>query len=151
MSRWTGLPAGFRRPNSRAPRGRDSGFTLLEVMVALAILAVAMGVILQLFSTGLKGGRLAERRAVAALLAQSKLAAVGVESPLEEGQSEGRFERDYRWRVAIAPYQEQGRETLPEGGPAAYEVVVTVSWGDPDRAESSLSLATLRLAAPETE
>jgi len=121
---------------------------LLEVMVALAILAVAMGVFLQLFSTGLRGGRLAEQRAIAALLAESKLAAVGVESPLEEGDSEGRFERGYRWRVAVAPYLERGREAPPEGGPAAYEVVVTVSWGE-DRAESSLSLVTLRLAAAE--
>jgi general secretion pathway protein I len=122
-------------------------------MVAVAILAVAMGVLLQLFSTGLKGGRLAEQRAVAALLAQSKLAAVGVESPLEEGEREGRFERGYRWRVTVAPYLEGGQEAPPEGGPAPYEVVVTVSWGDQDRdrAEQSLSLVTLRLAAPAAE
>ena len=93
--------------------GGVRGFTLLEVLIAFAILAVAMGAILQSFSQGLRSMTVAEKYTAAALLAQTKLAEVGSVIPLEAGEHDGVFESDlersggttFDWRVTIEPYE----------------------------------------------
>lgn len=126
-------------------KNRSRGFTLIEVLVALAVLALALGVLFQIFSTGLNNSRVAEAYAKATLLAQSKLASLGIEEPLGEGQNTGRFDEQFGWRVDVHSHE---REERPVGQVAPlepYEVVVTVYWGETDE-ERSVSLTTLRLA-----
>ena len=126
-------------------KNRSRGFTLIEVLVALAVLALALGVLFQIFSTGLNNSRVAEAYAKATLLAQSKLASLGIEEPLGEAENTGRFDEQFGWRVDV---QSHGREERPVGQVAplnSYEVVVTVYWGETDE-ERSVSLTTLRLA-----
>ncbi len=152
MSTWTGSPAVSRFGISAVRLGgRDRGFTLIEVLVAFAILALALGVLLQVFSTGLRNARVSEAYTTATLLAESKLAQVGIEDPLVEGQSVGRFDDRFRWLIEVRPYQESEPDAAPEreGLPVrAYEVVVTVSW-DEVHDKRSVSLTTLRLAPGE--
>lgn len=143
MSLWTGLPGGSRCATS-GPRCSGAGFTLLEVIVAVAILAVALGALLQIFSSGLRGARVAGHHAIATLQAESKLAAIGIETALEEGESAGEFDNGHRWRVTVRPYLGSGQEARL----AAYEVVVTVSWGETG-GPRSISLGTLRLVPLE--
>ena len=88
----------------RGPRG----FTLIEVVVALVILTVALGALLQLFQTGLRSGGVAETRVYATLLAQSRLAALGVEAPLEPGEIGGEIDERFRWSARIEPYHDAG-------------------------------------------
>lgn len=136
-----------RSASSRsAARPAGAGFTLIEVIVALAILTVALAVVLQNFSIGMRGARLAERHTIAVLHAESKLAAVGVETPLEEGETSGVFDNGFGWRATIRPYLEAGQEEAPDSGAEAYEVAVTVSWDDAG-GRGSVTLETLRLAA----
>lgn len=61
------------------------GFSLLEVLVAFAILSIALGVLLQIFATGMRNVGLSEEYSQAALYAESILAAYGREAPLAEG------------------------------------------------------------------
>ncbi len=145
MSRWTGSQDGSRSANRGPRRGVAAGFTLLEVIVALAILAVALAALMQSFSTGLRGARAAERQTIATLLAESRLAAVGVEMPLEAGESGGEIDHGYRWRATVRPYLEPGLEAEGQAGMAAYEIAVTVSWEAADGG-GSVTLETLRLA-----
>ena len=137
----------------------SDGFTLLEVLVAFVILAISMGVVLNVFSSGLDSGRKAEARVVAVLLAQSKLASLEAERPLAVGESEGRFDRTYFWRATVEPYSES--EELSDRIPdsiAAYRLSVTVHWSDSGSRSGAaagggpgrqVTLATLRLAAAE--
>lgn len=149
MSTWIGSPGAsrFGTERVRGP-GRARGFTLIEVLVAFAILALALGVLLQVFSGGLNNARVSEAYTTASLLAESKLAALGAEEPLAEGQSAGRFDDRFRWRVDVRPYEEAERSgpTEREEWPVnAFQVVVTVSWNEANE-ERSVSLSTLRLA-----
>ena len=67
---------------------RDEGFTLLEVLVALVVLATTVVAVLQLFGGGLRLARTAGDHADAALLASAKLADLEP-GPLTEGATEG--------------------------------------------------------------
>lgn len=105
------------------------GFTLLEVLIAFAILAVALGALMQAFSQGLRSVRLAEDYATAAMLAQSKMAEVGTLIPLEDGEHAGTFENGLAWRVVLAAFAgdpaDAGTETT-----RLYEVSVSVARGE---------------------
>ncbi len=122
------------------------GFTLLEVLIAFTILAIAMGAILQAFSQGLRVMTVAERHAAATLLAQTKLAEVGTAMPLEDGEYGGVFESDletpFAWRIVIEPFVgEEGGEAEFEGL-RIFQVAVEVGWEDRFPAR----LVTLRTA-----
>ncbi len=146
MSWWTGLPVKPRSTSrEQGARRQNGGFTLLEVLVAFTVLAISLGVLFEIFSTGMRASRSAEEFTRATLLAESRLATIGIEQELEEGESTGESEDGYAWRVAVRPYRLDGAEA--EGVPPpieAYEVIVTVSWGQGSR-ERSVSLTTLRL------
>ena len=113
--------------------------------MAFTVLAISLGVLFEIFSTGMRASRSAEEYTRATLLAESKLAAIGITDALEEGETTGAFEDGFAWRVAIRPYRLDEPEA--EGLPPpieAYEVVVTVSWGQ-GSGDRSVSLTTLRL------
>lgn len=99
--------------------GRCQGFSLLEVLVAFTILGIALTVLMQVFSTGLRNITVGEDYTRAVLLAESRLASVGVEEPLQEGEQSGSFDgpQGYRWRVVISLYDlKQEEETARREG-----------------------------------
>jgi general secretion pathway protein I len=126
--------------------GSEGGFTLLEALAALVILALCMGALLQLFSSGLRGLGAAEDHAVASLLAESWLEGLGTEGAIEEGETSGIFDARYSWRAVVRPLvldEPADRVAWPV---TAYEIELSVLW-DEGRAQRSLSLSTLRLVA----
>jgi general secretion pathway protein I len=101
------------------------GFSLLEVLVAFTILAMLLAALFQVFSAGLHAARSGDRYTRATVIAQSHIAAVGIESPLQEGITSGTTDDDYHWRVTVRAYTD---EQLPETGlvlqPLAIDVEV---------------------------
>jgi general secretion pathway protein I len=138
----------IRSPAARA----DPGFTLIEVLVAFAIMAIALGTLFAVFGSGLRrGGQIeAERNALA--VAQSVLADIGGEIPLADGKAEGEAPGGMRWRVDIQPYAVEAGQTQ-QSAPAlpvrAHEVAVAVSWGG--GAGQVVTLRTLRLAPTQPQ
>lgn len=130
-----------RRRNSRT-----QGFTLLEVLVAFTILALVMGALLQIFSGGLRTAEIARNHAVGALLAESKLAAIGIEEPLVAGERNGTFDNGYRWHYSIDRYDEQDGAQEEQQEIVPYRLILTVEWG-PAGSGGSVTLTTLRLGS----
>ena len=133
------------------------GFSLLEVLVAFVILALAMGVLMQIFSGGLQNATRAGEYQQAVLLAQSKLASIGIETPLNESDNSGEFDSKYRWHVSIQRYQENPAQSNEQTGiPTALlpvkllEVEVQVLWGDTEQPHS-VDLKTLRMVQGEVQ
>lgn len=123
------------------------GFSLLEVLVAFIILSLTLGVLMRIFSGGLGNIGTAEHYSRAVAIAESQLAAAGVESPLIEGDYAGETENGYTWRTSIQRY-DAGTQPL-EGGVLPvdlYQVDVTVNWDNTATTPRSLRLLTLRAA-----
>lgn len=105
----------------------ESGFSLIEVLVALAVLAFGLAAILQSVSASLEVSARAEDRVRATLEAQSRLAALPVDAPQAAGRRAGASDRG-RWEMEV---------TATESGLAL--VAVTVHGG-----RASVTLTTLR-------
>lgn len=129
------------------------GFSLLEVLVAFVVLTLSLGVILKIFSDGMRSVELAEQTAYAVALAQSQLAAAAADPALPPGRRAGEDAAHYRWEIAIQPAAAPPTTATP--APAAapvrlMEVTVTVAWGAAPHLRT-LSLSTLRVqSAPLT-
>lgn len=120
------------------------GFSLVEVLVAFAILTLALGVLLPLFSNGLRSLSISEQYTRAAILAESRLAAIGRETPLEEGEEDGDFEQGYQWHTAVTPYEFVGDSEGTSPLVQAFMTTVDVYWQDGDKVRS-MSLNSLKL------
>jgi general secretion pathway protein I len=118
--------------------------TLIEVLVAFVVLSLTMAVIMQIFSGGLYNARLTHDYSRALFLAESKLAAVGVEHPLVTGEDGGQVDSDLQWRVVVTPYADGGEAEQLAMPVRLYEVRVRVGWSEGGQ-ERRVELATLRL------
>lgn len=129
MSKSIGCTVVCGSSNSRAER-RAGGFTLLEILIAFSILAVALVALLQAFSQGLSGLRVAEERATAVMLARSKLAEVGESIPLEELEENGEFVNGFEWRLAITSREDTQSSLDDDTLIRLYDVSVVVERGE---------------------
>jgi type II secretion system protein I len=129
-------------------RRSERGFTLVEVLVALLILAIAAVAVLQLFGGGLRLARASGDHLDAVLLAESKMAEIEGET-LTEGVTEG-TEGAYRWarRVAVDPslLPEDPEVEIPSRLRLA-RVSVEVRWGR----NRLVELVTMRPLADEED
>ena len=128
-------------------RGED-GFTLIEALIALTIMTAIATLLYQSLSSAIRVSAVTDQSETALTIAKSRLAAVGIESPLQAGVQEGR-EGDFIWRIDIRPYLGDGEPSNVTGS-GAYWTTVTLSW--PDRWSGrlrNLHLTTLKLKRTE--
>ena len=148
MSPRTPMPRrSLRRVSSAAARG----YTLIEVIVAFALLALALTVLLGSLSNAARQVHWADGAGRATLYAQSLLDQAGVGEPLKPGSRDGTFEDGrYRWTMSVRPQIDPAtqRAAATADGAELFEVALDIAWGD-DSAQH-LHLQTLRLSRPDT-
>ena len=131
---------------------RSGGFTLLEVVVALAIAAVALVGLFQAGSGGFFAVDTAARSQEAVQRAQSHLAAVGRDAALVQGDFTDEDGGGYRWHLSVRP---AATRQLPAAGGNAnttetlFDVEVAISWPG-HSGDRSVVLKTLRLGSAAT-
>lgn len=115
----------MRNSRSALPR-RTAGFSLLEMVVAISILALSLAALYQAAGGATRNVRTDERYAYGVELARSLLADNNM-VPITGTSARGETAGGFRWRVATRPVDLQ-RTALPAG--SLHEIEVGVSWTD---------------------
>jgi general secretion pathway protein I len=136
------IQAAFKR--LRALCGADSGFTLIEVLVALAILSLSLGVLLAIFSQSLDRAHRNQLDMKARLLAQSLVEGTSTSGGLALGQRHGEASDGFSWTLSVKPFGSADEQAAWRYSPV--EVIALVEWRDGDRLHQS-KFRTLRLVA----
>jgi general secretion pathway protein I len=130
-------------------KNNQHGFSLLEILIAFTIMALSLGILLKIFSSGVITASVSEEYITAVQIAQSLMAKTGVETVLQPTQKAGIENDKYHWQVSVSPYdfnpEKNDMSLLPV---QMYRLKVTVSWSDGDKAanDRQLELISLRLA-----
>ncbi|MBI3301511.1 MAG: prepilin-type N-terminal cleavage/methylation domain-containing protein [Deltaproteobacteria bacterium] len=126
------------------------GFTLLEVMVALAILALGIVTVLELFAGSLRLGTKASRHTQAAIYAQNVMDRVFAQTTLKDGEDGGEFPGGYAWQARVQeihPDENRSRLQPDRQSPTDFfhlkEIEIRVSW-DEGTGQQALVLHSLR-------
>lgn len=131
-------------PGRHAPGRVQRGFTLLEVMAAIMLMAIAFTALLKVAGASTALIQNASNHSAAAMWARSMLDSAFINAPPEVGHSSGRFDRKFAWQLDVTPWIDAGAVGIPEPL-QLYQLDLDVSWGPRDHARSA-HFRTLHLA-----
>ena len=124
-----------------SPRYRPNGFTLMEVMVALAVVAIALMAVYRMHTQTLFMDASGRADTVATMLARQKLADIDSDSESELLDDSGEFtdaHAGYGWRIQT---EDVSSDLIKEDGPQLKRITLTIS---PPGVSDGLTLVTYR-------
>lgn len=140
-------------------RHTEQGFSLLEILVAFAILSLSLGVLLRIFAGGGNLSKTADDYYKAVITAETLLTSLGVDAPLQPGVTQGMTETGFRWTTTVTPYPinpqllggQAGSPMMNNStGFLPYWVEVAIEWG-PEEDPRAFTLESLRLAMDRSQ
>ena len=144
------LSLGLQKSQSMNRKVFKKGFTLIEVMVALAILGIAITVIVELFSGNLRLARKSEDFSRAVFYGRQLLEELCLKQKFPKNVEEGTFEGNFRWKYEIEPVtlvDEEQEEKFPL---EVFKIKVSVYWPAKDK-EKTLTFETLKTLVKNEE
>ena len=139
-----GVPVNGLRPRfGRARACSQRGFSLLEVIAAIMLLAIAFAALMKVAGGSISLTQNAAGYTQAALWARGMLDGAFVGEPVRAGSSAGQFNSTYRWQLAVTPWTAAGN-VLPTAPMHLYQLDLDVLWG-PLSHPRSAHFRTLRI------
>jgi general secretion pathway protein I len=132
------------RPRSCAPSARQRGFSLIEVIAAILLLAVTFTALMKVAGSAISLTQNAADHSEAAMWARGKLDGAFVGESVTPGSSSGQFNAKYRWQLDVTPWDEAGTPQ-PNALLHLYQLDLDVFWGPPGHPRSA-HFRTLRLS-----
>ena len=141
---WNGSVGGLAyNKNNYSPNRIHSGFSLLEVLVALVIMGFVVGSVLQLVGNSLRSIALSDDYSYAIQIAESKLALVGHIIPVAVGSHSGTEYNRFTWSVNINTSNVSFHEDAPPSPVHLYHIVIDIAW-PADEPMHNFRLSSLR-------
>ena len=119
------------------------GFTLLEVLAAVAILGMALAVIMQLFSANLHGIAASDDYLAASMAAEAKMREIIDRGDYSERDWSETTDGGYRVNISVRPALEERTESLPL---QLHEITLSLRF-ESGAKERTITLRTLKTAA----
>jgi general secretion pathway protein I len=142
-----GRPDESRIPDLKSRR--QHGFSLLEVIAAIMLLAIAFAALMKVAGSSISLSQNAAEHSEAAMRARSLLDSAFVGEPLKVGSQSGQFDSRFRWQLDVTPWTGAG-VTPPSAPLHLYQLDLDVMWG-PGARPRSAHFRTLRLSGPLTD
>jgi general secretion pathway protein I len=127
----------------------NRGFTLIETLVAISILAISLVVILQLFSGGLKSSKLSDEYTRGIFYAKEKMDEILLAEELTEGVINGKVDDDFRWRAEALPLDIEETKDLKLPF-RAFNINVDVIW-DAGGRDKHFTISAIKLVKPRKD
>jgi prepilin-type N-terminal cleavage/methylation domain-containing protein len=121
---------------------KQRGFTLLEVLAAVAILGMALAVIMQLFSANLRGITASDDYLAASIAAEAKMREIIDRGDYHEQEWTETTEEGYQVNVSVRPALEERTESLPV---QLHEIALSLRFEKGGKART-ITLRTLKTA-----
>jgi general secretion pathway protein I len=86
-------------------RGRNAGFALVEVLVAFAIVTIVLAALYQAVAGAYRGYARVQVREQTLALARAHLEAIGIDAPLQPGESTGTYPTGVAWHLTVEPVE----------------------------------------------
>lgn len=134
------LASGLGTQNSRLKT--QNGFTLLEVVVAMAIVGLGVVTLLEIFSLGLRLATRSSTKTEAIVYSRQVMDEVLIRREIQEGGEEGSLGEGHRWSLQVEPLREES-EFLPSGWELK-EITLQMQYREGER-EKEVEMRTLRL------
>ena len=139
--------APVQRLSSISPPRSQGGFSLLEVIAAIMLLAIAFAALMKVAGGSISLTQNAADYSEASLWARGLLDSAFVGTPIKTGSSAGRFNNRFRWQLAVTPWNDAGVQ--PPAAPLhLYRLDLDVLWG-PASHPRAAHFSTLRLAGQD--
>ena len=122
---------------------RQRGFTLLEVLAAVAILGMALAVIMQLFSANLHGIAASDDYLAASMVAEAKMREIIDKGDYSDRDWSETTAEGYRMDISVRPALEERTESLPV---QLHEITLSLRFENGTK-ERTITLRTLKTTA----
>jgi general secretion pathway protein I len=127
-----------------------AGFTLIEALVALAIVAAVLSSIGAVIATTVKGTRSIDQRLALTGTAESLLAALPARSLLKPGRQSGQL-AGHRWRIDVSPMNVANVANADDAAQSQRFVPLAVNMQLQAPGGSAIQITTVRLVPKSAE
>lgn len=126
----------MRLPIKHSAPTKEDGFTLVEILVTLAILAAVLPALLNAFASAARNQALSDNSTTALYLLKFQMAQIEMEGFPDVGEASGEFGENsrYRWDSVVEDIESEDIENVRR-------VQVTVTWIHKSR-ERSMAMTT---------
>lgn len=131
-----------KQKNRPAFKNKCGGFTLLEVLVAMALLSISLAAIFELFSANIRGIAKSDDYSHAVIMAESKMRKILDDDKLKESAWTESTDDGYRLDAVVSGTASERTENLQV---KLFEINLTVSWIK-DSKNRSFNLKTVKMA-----
>lgn len=133
-----------QHPSERTSGTEEKGFSLLEVIIALSILAVGLVTLLELFAGSLRLTGKASQRTLAVIHAQNVMDSLFAQGFLEDGEDSGELSDGYFWQANVQEIfpDEEGEDSeaaSPDNRRTFFhlkEIEIRIGWEEGERQRS---------------
>ena len=120
----------------------QSGFSLLEVLIALVIAAITCGLAFSIIGNNSRTAAINQDYQTALLLAQTRMTEISIDPLLWLGEHQGTFDDHFHWQLSVAPYQLSTVSPV-ENPYQLYRIDLRVGWQG--KSQAPIRLSTLKL------